>query len=83
MQSFMTEENKAMLQKGNASVLEGNNEGMLQFCADDTEWNFVCEQVLNGKEAVRQCMAKTYIEPPKFTVTNLIAEGDFVVALGT
>ncbi len=26
--------------------------------------------------------ATTYKEPPKFTVTNLIAEGDFVTALG-
>ncbi len=27
-------------------------------------------------------MAATYIEPPKFTVTDLIAEGDLVTALG-
>jgi uncharacterized protein len=52
------------------------------FCADDTEWTFVGDQTLKGKEAVRQYMATTYIEPPKFTVTHLIAEGDFVTALG-
>lgn len=28
-------------------------------------------------------MATAYIEPPKFNVENLIAEGDFVTALGT
>jgi uncharacterized protein len=28
-------------------------------------------------------MSKTYIVPPKFTVSNLIAESDFVIALGT
>lgn len=27
-------------------------------------------------------MSKTYLEPPKFTVRNLIAEGDFVTAAG-
>lgn len=27
-------------------------------------------------------MATTYVEPPKFMVENLIAEGDFVTALG-
>uniref|UniRef100_UPI003D7F65A0 nuclear transport factor 2 family protein n=1 Tax=Pedobacter sp. TaxID=1411316 RepID=UPI003D7F65A0 len=37
---------------------------------------------LNGKEAVRQYMAKAYEEPPHFMVENLIAEGDFLTALG-
>jgi uncharacterized protein len=78
----MSEKNKAILEKGNAAIAEGNNEGLLSSCADDTEWTFVGDQTLKGKEAVRQYMAMTYIEPPKFTVTNLIAEGDFVTALG-
>lgn len=79
----MTEEkNKAILEKGNAAITQGNNEGFLSFCADDTEWTFVGDRILKGKEAVRQYMATAYIEPPKFTVTNLIAEGDFVTALG-
>lgn len=39
-------------------------------------------QDLRGKDAVRQWMAATYKEPPKFIVSNLIAEGDFVTALG-
>jgi len=34
-----------------------------------------------GKEAVRQWMATTYIEPPKFMVANFIAQDDFVTAL--
>ncbi len=78
----MSEKNKAILEKGNAAVAEGNNEGLLSFCADDTEWTFVGDKTLKGKEAVRQYMATTYIEPPRFTVTNLIAEGDFVTVLG-
>ena len=78
----MSEKNKAILEKGNAAIAEGNNEGLLSFCADDTEWTFVGDKTLKGKEAVRQYMAATYIEPPKFTVANLIAEGDFVTALG-
>jgi uncharacterized protein len=78
----MSAKNKAILEEGNAAIAEGNNEGLLSFCADDTEWTFVGDKTLKGKEAVRQYMAATYIEPPKFTVTNLIAEGDFVTALG-
>jgi uncharacterized protein len=78
----MSEKNKAILEKGNAAIAEGNNEGFLSFCADDTKWTFVGDKTLKGKEAVRQYMAATYIKPPKFTVANLIAEGDFVTALG-
>jgi uncharacterized protein len=76
------EKNKAILEKGNAAITQGDNEGFLIFCADDTEWTFVGYQTLKGKEAVRQYMAATYIKPPKFTVSNLIAEGDFVTVLG-
>lgn len=78
----MSEKNKAILEKGNAAIAAGDNEGFLKLCTDDTEWTFVGEQTLKGKEAVRQYMAKNYIEPPKFTVDNIIAEGDFLTILG-
>lgn len=78
----MSEQNKAILEKGNAAIAEGNNEGFLSFCADDTVWTFVGDKTLEGKEAVRQWMATEYVEPPKNTVANLIAEGDFLTALG-
>jgi ketosteroid isomerase-like protein len=78
----MSEKNKAILEKGNAAITAGNNEGFLAFCADDTEWTFVGDKTLKGKEAVRQWMASAYIEPPKFTVAHLIAEGEFVTAVG-
>jgi uncharacterized protein len=78
----MSENNKAILEAANAAITEGNNEGFLSFCADDMEWTFVGDKTLKGKEAVRQWMATTYIEPPKFRVAHLIAEGDFFTALG-
>ena len=78
----MSENNKATLKAANAAIAVGNYEGFLSFCTDDTKWTFVGDKTLNGKEAVRQYMAETYIEPPKFTVANLIAEGDFVTAVG-
>ena len=74
--------NKAILEKANAAVTEGDNEGFLAFCTDDTEWTFVGDQTLRGKEAVRQYMAEAYVEPPKFMVEHLIAEGEFVTAVG-
>jgi ketosteroid isomerase-like protein len=73
---------KAILEKANAAVAEGDNEGFLSFCTDDTEWTFVGDKTLQGKEAVRQYMAIAYVEPPKFVVEQLIAEGEFLTAIG-
>lgn len=78
----MPDRNKAILKKGNAAITEGNYEGFLSLCTEDTEWTFVGDTVLKGKEAVRQWRAKTYIKPSKVTVTYLIAEGDFLTAIG-
>ncbi len=78
----MSDKNKVILEEANAAITKGNYEGFLSFCADDTEWTYVGDKTLKGKEAVRQYMATAYIEPPKFTVENLIAEGDFVTVLG-
>jgi uncharacterized protein len=74
--------NKAILEQANAAVSKGDNEGFLAFCTDDTEWTFVGDQTLRGKEAVRQYMAKAYQEPPKFMVEHLIAEGEWLTVLG-
>lgn len=78
----MVENHKAILQKANAAITEGDNEGFLSYCTEDTEWVFVGDKTLKGKEAVRQWMATAYAEPPQFMVENLIAEGDFVTAIG-
>lgn len=78
----MSQTNKAILEQANAAVSSGDNEGFLKFCTEDTKWTFVGDQILQGKEAVRQFMLKKYVEPPRFDVKNLIAEGDFVVATG-
>lgn len=79
----MTGNNKTTLEKANTAISKGDHEGFLAFCTDDTQWTFVGDKTLRGKEAVRQWMAEAYQEPPKFMVTNLIAEGNFVTALGT
>lgn len=78
----MSLNNKSVLEKANAAVTAGDNEGFLSFCTDDTEWTFVGDRILRGKEAVRQYMAAAYLEPPKFMVEHFIAEGEFVTALG-
>jgi uncharacterized protein len=78
----MSENNKTILEKANSFVAAGNYEEFLSYCTNDTKWTFVGERTLEGKEAVRQYMASTYTEPPKFTVDYAIAEGDFLTVVG-
>lgn len=78
----MSDLNKAVLQKANAAVAAGDNEGFLAFCVDDVEWSTVGGDTLHGKHAVREWMAKEYTEPPTFTVHQMIADGEFVAAWG-
>jgi uncharacterized protein (TIGR02246 family) len=78
----MAESNKAILAKANAAIMAGDKEGFLSHCTEDTNWVFVGDITLHGKEAVRQWMATAYAEPPKFMVEHLIAEDDFVTAIG-
>ena len=78
----MKENNKAILMKANEAVAKGNYEGFLEYCTEDTKWTFIGDQILNGKEEVRKWMLTEYLEPPKFEVRNLIAENDYLTAVG-
>ncbi|WP_228456971.1 nuclear transport factor 2 family protein [Chryseobacterium sp. LAM-KRS1] len=75
-------DNKTVLEKANLAIAKGDYEGFLSYCTDDTQWTFVGEQVLKGKEEVRKYMAVAYTEPPEFKVEKLVAENDYVVAIG-
>lgn len=79
----MSERNKATLTAANAAITRGDIEGFLAFCAEDIVWTTVGDSTLNGKDALRRWMTVNYAEPPSFDVAELIAERDFVIALGT
>jgi len=74
--------NKEILEKANAAIAEGDFEGFLALCTEDTVWTFEGDRTLRGTAAVRQWMKTSYKEPPKFKVHRMIAEDDFVAALG-
>ena len=78
----MADKLKQILLKGNAEIDKGNNEGFLELCTDDTEWNFLGDKILKGKEAVRSYMKENYLRPPKVKVEKLVAEGITLVAIG-
>lgn len=76
------ENNKAILLKANQHITNGEHEAFLSHCTEDVVWDFVGDQVLSGKQAVRDYIDTVYINPPKFTVFDIIGEGDCVVAVG-
>ncbi|MES2892025.1 MAG: nuclear transport factor 2 family protein [Bacteroidota bacterium] len=79
----MSDNTKSILVKANEAITRGDHEGFLKFCTENTRWEFVGEQVLQGKQAVREWMKIAYQEPPIFVVENLIGDSDFVAAVGT
>lgn len=74
--------NKEILEQVNAAVTRGDHEGFLSFCTDDTQWTFVGDTTLQGKDAVREYMKVAYATPPQFMVEHMIEEGEFVTAVG-
>lgn len=78
----MSKTNKEILEQANAAISKGDFEGFLALCTEDTVWKFEGERTLRGRAAVRQWMTTAYKEPPTFEVQRMIAEGDFVAALG-
>jgi uncharacterized protein len=75
-------DSKDILLAANAQVVQGNNEGFLEWCTDDIVWTMVGGRTIRGKDALREWMAAEYTEPPTFDVSDLIAEGDQLVAVG-
>ncbi|HEX5735447.1 MAG TPA: nuclear transport factor 2 family protein [Blastocatellia bacterium] len=79
----MSEKNKGIIEKVNAAFAKNDTEGFLSFCTEDVEWTMVGDKTVKGKDAIRKWMASMNLtEPPKFTVDNLLADGDFVTTLG-
>lgn len=74
--------NKVLLKTANEALEKGDIDGFLSFCTDDTEWVFIGEKTLKGKEAVKQYLEEAYAETTQFTIERMIEEGDFVVQVG-
>lgn len=74
--------NKAVLEKANEYLKEGDIDMFLTYCTEDTEWSFVGQKNLKGKEAVKQYLEETYTESTEFQIDVMIEEGDFVMQMG-
>ena len=79
----MAETNKQIVEKINKAFADNNPEEFLSNCTDNVVWTMVGEKTNSGKEAIREWMAEMKdMEPPKFTVDQIIAEGDSVACYG-
>ena len=83
----MSDKNIQIVKEANALLQDGKNEGFLLLCAEDVEWTLLAETptTMKGHEAIRKFMASTSpetSETPKFTVKNMIGEGDVVISNG-
>src|SRR5262245_46554968 len=75
----MADTNKQIVERINKAFADNNPDEFLANCADNVVWTMVGEKSTNGKTAVREWLAEMKdMEPPKFTVDQLIAEGDSV-----
>lgn len=74
--------NTEILLEANQLVREGKYEEYLAYLTEDSQWEFVGERTLLGKEAVRQYIREFYLAPPLFDMERSIAEGDYVTAEG-
>lgn len=78
----MASSNKEIVEKVNAAFARGDVEGFLSQCVDDVQWTMVGETPVKGKDAIRKWMTSMGPEVPKFTVNNIVAEGDFATCYG-
>lgn len=79
----MSDKNKEIVKKVNDSFIAGNTDGFLEHCADNIVWNMVGDKETRGKKAIKEWMSRMEgMEPPKFTVDKIIAEGDSVICYG-
>lgn len=72
----------ALLHEANEFVKKGDYKSFLAYCTQDTQWVFIGDRILSGKEEVRDYMKEFYREPPVFSVDTTVEDGDFVAVTG-
>ena len=78
----MAHNNKQVVEKINAAFARNDVEAFLAHCHDDLVWTMVGGETVTGKDAIRKWMAAGPSDPPNFDVETMLADGDFVTAIG-
>jgi ketosteroid isomerase-like protein len=79
----MSEKNKSIVREVNEAFAKNRVEDFLKHCSDNIVWRMIGEKTTNGITEIREWMSQMEgAEPPKFTVDEIIADGDSVVCRG-
>ena len=79
----MAENNRSIVNEVNEAFANNRVEDFLKHCSDDIVWRMIGEKTTNGIKEIREWMAQMEgAEPPKFTVDEIVAEGDAVICRG-
>ena len=79
----MSEKLKAIVREVNDAFTVNEVERFLDHCSEDVVWRMVGETQKIGRQSIREWMSQMEgAEPPKFTVDEMIAEGDSVICRG-
>ena len=83
----MSDKNKEIVKQANALLMGGKTKEFTLLCADDVEWTLLGDSPtkINGRDGIVKFMESTApadSEAPKFTVNNMIGEGDIVISDG-
>ena len=79
----MSEENKRIVKEVNDAFARNDMEGFLKYCADDVVWHMAGDRTVSGRDNIREWMQQMEGHgPPKFTVDEIIAEGDSAACRG-
>jgi ketosteroid isomerase-like protein len=74
--------NKQIIEKVNDAFAKNDVETFLSYCAEDFVFGMVGSDPVKGKDAIRKWMANGPADPPQFSVDTVIADGDYVSAIG-
>ncbi len=79
----MSESNKNIVNEVNEAFANNRVEDFLKHCSDDIVWRMIGEKTTSGIKEIRDWMSQMEgAEPPKFTVDEIVAEGDSVICRG-
>jgi len=83
----MSDKNIDIVKHANALLMDRRTEEFTLLCAEDVEWTMLSDTPthIKGRDGIMKFMASTSpvdSDAPKFTVLNMLAEGDTVISNG-
>ena len=79
----MSERNKRIIEEVNDAFANNDVERFLKHCSDGVVWRMIGDTTKKGRDTIREWMSQMEgAEAPKFSVDEMIAEGNSVICRG-